>query len=166
MALNLKRRHLTREQVRELIAAECELTPDASDREIARRLGCDHKTVGAVRRPVSNLDTTEEVGKFPTLSRDEAEELTQRIQSELNKIDQLCIDLLTDGVPPTTVAETLMRMAKSAQTFDEEIADAMWRHMIAPRVTAILSWPPTPDPNNCSLPSCTNAEEARCQKPT
>jgi ParB-like chromosome segregation protein Spo0J len=51
LALNLKRRHLTREQFRELIAAECERTPDASDREIGRRLGCSHHTVATVRRP-------------------------------------------------------------------------------------------------------------------
>jgi ParB-like chromosome segregation protein Spo0J len=51
LGLNLKRRHLNREQMRQLIAAECERTPDASDREIARRLGCSPSTVGAVRRP-------------------------------------------------------------------------------------------------------------------
>jgi hypothetical protein len=51
LALNLKRRHVTREQFRELIAAECERTPDASDREIGRRLGCSHHTVATVRRP-------------------------------------------------------------------------------------------------------------------
>jgi DNA-binding CsgD family transcriptional regulator len=56
-ALNLKRRHLTREQFRELIAAESKRSPDASDREIARRLGCSPSTVSAVRRPVSKLDT-------------------------------------------------------------------------------------------------------------
>ena len=59
LGLNLKRRHLTREQFRELIATESERTPDASDREIARRLGCSHRTVAAVRRPP-------EVDKLPT----------------------------------------------------------------------------------------------------
>jgi ParB-like chromosome segregation protein Spo0J len=59
LGLNLKRRHLTREQMRELIASEIERTPDASDRAIGRRLGCSHRTVAAVRRPsvVDNLST-------------------------------------------------------------------------------------------------------------
>lgn len=50
VALNCARRHLTREQVREVIAAEIARRPDDSDRAIARRVGCDHKTVAAVRR--------------------------------------------------------------------------------------------------------------------
>ena len=53
LALNLARRHLTREQKRELIAAEIGHRPDDSDRAIARRLCCDHKTVGTVRRELS-----------------------------------------------------------------------------------------------------------------
>lgn len=48
--LNLARRHLTREQKRALIVAEITRRPDDSDRAIGRRLACDHKTVGAVRR--------------------------------------------------------------------------------------------------------------------
>jgi hypothetical protein len=71
LGLNLKRRHLNREQFREVIAAECERTPDASDREIARRLGCSPSTVGAVRRPVSKLDTPKVTGD-DTLSDIEA----------------------------------------------------------------------------------------------
>lgn len=51
--LNLARRHLNREQKRELIAAEITRRPDDSDRAIGRRLACDHKTVGSVRRELS-----------------------------------------------------------------------------------------------------------------
>lgn len=57
LTLNLARRHISREQRRDLIRVECEHRPDASDREIARLLGCSPSTVAAVRRPVSNLDT-------------------------------------------------------------------------------------------------------------
>lgn len=53
LTLNLARRHLTREQRRELISAEIQTRPDDSDRAIARRLSCDHKTVGSVRRELS-----------------------------------------------------------------------------------------------------------------
>jgi hypothetical protein len=50
VAVNAARRHLTREQKRDLIRSEIARRPDDSDRTIARRVGCDHKTVGAVRR--------------------------------------------------------------------------------------------------------------------
>jgi DNA repair exonuclease SbcCD ATPase subunit len=50
-----------------LIRAEIERTPDASDREIARRTASAPTTVGAVRWRVSNLDTP--------LSDEEREEL-------------------------------------------------------------------------------------------
>jgi ParB-like chromosome segregation protein Spo0J len=56
--LNLDRRHLDREQRRELIAAELRETPDASDRAIASGLGVDHKTVGSVRE---GLEATGEI---------------------------------------------------------------------------------------------------------
>lgn len=58
--LNVARRHLTREQKRELVAKEITLRPGDSDRAIGRRLGCDHKTVGSVRRELS--------GEIPHLS--------------------------------------------------------------------------------------------------
>lgn len=57
VSLNCARRHLTREQVRELIITEHERRPDDSDRAIARRVGCSPSTVAAALRPVSNLDT-------------------------------------------------------------------------------------------------------------
>jgi ParB-like chromosome segregation protein Spo0J len=137
LGLNLKRRHLNREQMRELIATECKRTPGASDREIARRLGCSHRTVAAVRRP-------EPVDKLSTpLSREDAEALTESIRRHLDKIDQDCIDLLTLGAPPTTVADVLKQMWAEAreQINDAEVTDAMWRYMVAPRVEAILRWP-------------------------
>src|SRR5262249_31945950 len=50
LALNLNRRHLSREQKREVIAAVLrQTTREWSNREIARAVGVDHKTVGSVR---------------------------------------------------------------------------------------------------------------------
>jgi ParB-like chromosome segregation protein Spo0J len=46
---NVLRRHLTREQVRELIGAQLRETPEWSDRQVAKAIGVDHKTVGSVR---------------------------------------------------------------------------------------------------------------------
>jgi ParB-like chromosome segregation protein Spo0J len=135
LGLNLKRRHLTREQMRELIASECERTPDASDREIARRLGCSPSTVGAVRRPVSKLDTS-------PMSREEAEAWTETIRRHLAQADQEFAEALAAGVPPATVAEAILRSWAEAreQINDAEVTDAMWRHMVSPRVEAILNW--------------------------
>jgi ParB-like chromosome segregation protein Spo0J len=67
LTLNMARRHLSREQKRALIRAEIERTPDASDREIARRTASSPSRVDAVRRRVSNLHTP--------LSDEEREEL-------------------------------------------------------------------------------------------
>ncbi len=53
IALNLGRRHLTRGQRRELIRKLIEAEPEASDRHVARLVGADHKTVGAIRRELS-----------------------------------------------------------------------------------------------------------------
>jgi ParB-like chromosome segregation protein Spo0J len=66
LALNLARRHLTREQKRELIQREIDRTPTDSDRAIARRLACSPSTVAAVRRPVSKLDSDAAESQRPT----------------------------------------------------------------------------------------------------
>ena len=57
--LNLKRRHLNREQRRSLIAESLRADPGLSNREHARRTGADHKTVQAVR------EESESTGEIP-----------------------------------------------------------------------------------------------------
>lgn len=56
--LNLKRRHLNREQRRALIAESLKADPQLSNREHARRTGADKNTVGSVR------DAMEESGEI------------------------------------------------------------------------------------------------------
>ncbi len=69
VTLNCARRHLSREQVREVIANEIERRPDDSDRAIARRVGCSPSTVAMVRAlaagraQVSNLDSGPAAGR-------------------------------------------------------------------------------------------------------
>jgi hypothetical protein len=46
---NIYRRHLTAEQKRELIANLLKATPEKSDRQIAKTVKVDHKTVASVR---------------------------------------------------------------------------------------------------------------------
>ena len=59
LALNVHRRHLTAEQKREVIAKLIEAQPEKSDRQIAKQVKRDHKTVGAVRAQM------EDVGRVP-----------------------------------------------------------------------------------------------------
>ena len=56
--LNLKRRHLNREQRRALIAESLKSDPQLSNREHARRTGASDKTVGVVR---DDLESTAEI---------------------------------------------------------------------------------------------------------
>jgi ParB-like chromosome segregation protein Spo0J len=49
ISLNLRRRHLTAEQKRELIAGLIKAAPEKSDRQIAKTVKVDHKTVASVR---------------------------------------------------------------------------------------------------------------------
>lgn len=88
--LNLRRRHLTRTQRRELIETELTARPDDSDRAVGRRIGVDHKTVGVVRREMG--------GEFPhpeQASRAEAEELTGEIR---RRLDEMLAMLMTLGL--------------------------------------------------------------------
>lgn len=50
--LNLARRHLNREQKRELVADQLRDTPEKSDRQVAAGLGVSPTTVGSVRKEV------------------------------------------------------------------------------------------------------------------
>lgn len=50
VAANAHRRHLTREQRRQIVVELLKAKPEASDRVIAAQAKVDHKTVGAVRR--------------------------------------------------------------------------------------------------------------------
>jgi N6-adenosine-specific RNA methylase IME4 len=59
--LNLARRHLDREQKRELIAQQLRETPQTSDRQIAESLGVSPTTVGTVR---SELEEGGELSKL------------------------------------------------------------------------------------------------------
>jgi len=112
LSLNCARRHLTREQVRALIGTEISRRPGDSDRAIARRIGCDHKTVGSVRGgelphlQVSNLDT-------PAMSRDEAEQLTAKIKDSLTAavtaLDSLIYEALSNAIPALEILAALTR---------------------------------------------------------
>ncbi len=139
LALNLSRRHLTREQRRELIARECAARPQDSDREIARRLGCSPSTVGAVRRPVSKLDTPEDELVMTEDDVAEMREVTDGIIAALDKFDESLLRL------PRLVALRLLRESWRAlerqADGDEAFLGPIRRHLYEPRLDLLLTVP-------------------------
>jgi hypothetical protein len=63
LAVNLYRRHLTRAQMRELIAWALRREPEASDRSVAGKTGVNHRTVAGVRR---RLEANGEILQYET----------------------------------------------------------------------------------------------------
>jgi len=57
LSANIHRRHLTAEQRRELIAKVIAANPGKSDRQIAKQVRADHKTVGKVRAKGEDVGT-------------------------------------------------------------------------------------------------------------
>ncbi|MCD4525227.1 helix-turn-helix domain-containing protein [Nocardioides sp. cx-173] len=143
LRLNCARRHLTREQRRELIRTEIVRRPDDSDRAIARRIGCSPSTVGAVRgEEVSNLDT-------PTLGREEAEAQTAELEEQLENVRvavfALIVNALSYGI---TVPEVVMALTQARMSFEAEHkgppeAVALFRRAVFDYLTTVVMWPET-----------------------
>ncbi len=132
--LNLTRRHLTREQRREMIAREAAARPEDSDRAIARRLGCSPSTVAAVRRPVSKLDTA------APLTRSKAERLTRAEEGIRGALDRL--DTALSTLPPLLALRTLReawRELETAHEGDEDFLGPLRRHLYEPRLDVLLT---------------------------
>jgi len=62
LVINICRRHLSREQIRQWIAWELQLHPDHSDRVVAGRLGVSPTTVGKVRTTVQSGQSAPRLG--------------------------------------------------------------------------------------------------------
>jgi hypothetical protein len=62
LSLNVRRRHLTSAQKRELIEKVLKARPNRSDRATAKAVGVDHKTVAAAR---TDLEATGEIPQLP-----------------------------------------------------------------------------------------------------
>lgn len=125
VTLNCARRHLTREQRRELIAAEIQRRPDNSDRAIARRVGCSPSTVGAVRNSeVSKLDS-------PTMTKAEAEEITERTRQHLRALKLALFHAAylagSNGIAPTLI---LRHLLAGRRTWEAEELLAPLAHVV------------------------------------
>ena len=105
VALNCARRHVTQAQKRDLIRDEIVRRPDDSDRAIARRVGCDHKTVGAVRTEA--LGT----GESPHPDRAEVEARLEKTRALIDHGQQIMLaavcELLVYGITPYEIAGAL-----------------------------------------------------------
>lgn len=115
VALNCARRHLNREQVRELIGNEIRRKPDESDRAIARRVGCSPTTVGTVRAEW----------------RAEAEELTRQIRADIvrirGQIAMLALQTHRNGSNWQTVGDVLERTIRhEVSKLDSDYCERIW----------------------------------------
>lgn len=118
VTLNCARRHLTREQVRQVIVSEAGRRPSDSDRAIARRVGCSPSTVAASRRPqVSNLDTGQMTG-------DRARELTEEIKAALQKARDHLMYLAIEGMShKISTAEIITAYTTAIRSMEQEDGD-------------------------------------------
>jgi site-specific DNA-methyltransferase (adenine-specific) len=98
--LNLVRRRLNQQQMRDLIAAELRRTPDLSDNWLARTLGTTDKTVAAVRE---HLISTSEIPKLNALrGKDEKYRRVTRMTTNTAKETERAQDalkILGDNAP-------------------------------------------------------------------
>jgi ParB-like chromosome segregation protein Spo0J len=148
VTLNCARRHLTREQVREVIAGELARRPGDSDRAIARRVGCDHKTVAAVRAPSG------EIPQSPNMSRAKASALLAEIEASIARAreaqGELIMLALSNAIPAAEIitALTVQMRFYELSGADQEVVDTIRRCFYGPAIDALLdpatteSWRP------------------------
>jgi hypothetical protein len=127
VSLNCARRHLSREQTRELVRSEIRRRPEQSDRAIARRVGCSPTTVGSVRAEVN--------AEHERLAAEEvrrARELTAQICDQLDNVrGQIAMLAHLDhrkGGPWQTVGDVLERTLREqwAELDDELCSPEVW----------------------------------------
>lgn len=158
LTLNCARRHLSREQVREIIGNELERRPDDSDRAIARRVGCSPSTVGAVRKSagVSKLDR-------PPATREEALASTAKLRDALEQASaglyaQVGLALENHiSLPEVLGALTMARLKFDQHEDGDPEARDLFSKTVFEYVITVTSWPETvaqfpPHPESCPSP--------------
>lgn len=130
---NLARRHLSRQQRRQLIAEEITADPDRSDRAIGRLLGVDHKTVGSVRRELAGEVPHHE--EIDDEDRADAERITTEIGMRIDAFGFALLSAMHSGVAPatiigwlTTAKHNLVRLGGE----EEFLAESVCRRIIEP----------------------------------
>lgn len=161
VSLNCQRRHLTREQQREIIRAEITRRPDDSDRSIARRVGCSPTTVGTVRQgKVSNLDT----------QSGWATDITERLREEMTSLAEavrFAVEFaFSNGIEQIDIIRALVEGRRLLAETDTTVADLIYNNVLDYAVSTepIEFWRPnfsgpefrplTPDETHAVLDGC------------
>ena len=121
--LNLARRHLSRDQKRDLIAAQLRETPAKSNRQVAERLGVSHPTVANVRR---EMEATGDVVKVTTTT-----DTLGRSQPARKPIRTTFVDPDAEAAEPGLVARALDDMLERGE---EPTNAALKREVAKPHV--------------------------------
>jgi hypothetical protein len=145
VSLNCARRHLNREQTRELIRAEILRRPADSDRAISKRVGCSPTTVGSVRAEIQAerdrlaAEERRRAQEQTAQERRRAEELTEQIRREFDNLQGRVAVIAflrhrDDGTPWQTVGDVMERMIRGrvGQIEPEIAADDVWGPLWGP----------------------------------
>jgi ParB-like chromosome segregation protein Spo0J len=135
ITLNCARRHLTREQLREVVRAEIVRKPDDSDRAIARRVGCSPTTVGSIRNTqVSKLDSDRTIA--------EAEALTSSIRAHLNEmrdgLKYVCIEALSNKISAAEIVSSLTSSIRQMKKNNSDEYDVISNSVYGPLIDWLL----------------------------
>ena len=107
--LNLHRRQLTRQEIRSVLERRLKAAPERSDRDLAKELHVDHKTVGKARR---RLETTGEIPQLPTAKgadgktrRRPVKQAPQVATPEAHGVHKPMDEPIVSELPPATGAD-------------------------------------------------------------
>lgn len=138
--LNCARRHLNREQIRQIVANEIVRKPDDSDRAIARRVGCSPSTVGSVRKPLSNLDsgrefTDEDIAR----ARRSVEEIQDLLGGVRDVVLQLACVALSNKIMPAEIVMVLTAAQREhAGRREREVSDVFRDTVFNPVIDYVM----------------------------
>jgi site-specific DNA-methyltransferase (adenine-specific) len=117
--LNMARRHLTREQRRELVRDQLRETPEKSDRRIADGLGVDHEMVGEQRKNLERRGGIRHVSAtVDTLGREQPRKPVSVFNPTAREMralgDSAVIKRIAEtGINPVTASKEINRETKS-----------------------------------------------------
>jgi ParB-like chromosome segregation protein Spo0J len=125
LAVNLYRRHLTRAQMREMIAWALRERPEASDRSIAEQTGVNHRTVAGVR---SGLEANGEILRYEARTTSNGKHYPVAgkpaafaCSASEGRRARVLLDRLGDDAPPRTASiRVLHKLANRKERADLE----------------------------------------------
>jgi plasmid maintenance system antidote protein VapI len=124
--LNMARRHLTREQRRELIREQIKDTPELSDRQIAKMLGVSNSTVSVIR---SDLIENGQVCDSHTSMGADGKEYKRHHKSEtLDKYAFFTVDdyySIRERIRSVTDADKLKEIIRNLSESQNDVAEAI-----------------------------------------